>query len=105
MPASRIGAPAVSTDEEAEPEAVPVESDDPDWVAVPVEEPVAEAPLPVPVALAVPEAGPPVVVASALRLSVQTATSETAPAYCGQAEKAENSTELLSAYHDSTSLV
>lgn len=101
MPTSRTAAPAVSADEEAEPEAVPVELDEPDWVA---EEPVAEAALPLPeVPLALD--AEPVAVASALRLEVQTATSETAPAYWGHSERAANSSELDSAYHESTASV
>lgn len=102
MPTSRTAAPAVSADEEAEPEAVPVELDEPDWVA---EETEAEAELPLPEVPVALDAEEPVAVASALRLEVQTATSETAPAYCGHSERAAYSSELDSAYHESTASV
>lgn len=84
-----------------------MEPDDPDLVAVPVEEPdapdaepVAEEP---PVAEA--EEPEPVAVASALRLEVQTWTSEAASAYCGHADRALSSSELLAEYHERTASV
>jgi ABC-type antimicrobial peptide transport system ATPase subunit len=86
----------VSADDEAEPEAVPV--DEP--VAA---EPVAEAPLLSLWVTTITEVE--LVLPEAMVKSVQTWTSDTAPAYCGQAEMASYNSELLSEYHESTASV